>query len=109
MGKAPERSLPAVFDAGVGGIAVSGLLVYRLAAMVTLKLRPLGGRLGCLVLPPCSLHQSVAVLRTKVLQCLSSCSEKLSSSSYTGNGRGAVHRGDVTCLYLRAAPSEIDA
>ena len=109
MGKAPERSLPAVFDAGVGGIAVSGLLVYRLASMVTLKLRCLSGRLGCLVLPPCSLHQSVAVSRTKALHCLLSSSGKPPPSSYTGDGRGAAHRGNLTCLYLRAAPSEIDA
>ena len=87
----------------------SRLPAHRLVLAVTLEPGFPINRLGCLVLPPCSLHQSVAVLRTKVLQCLSSCSEKLSSSSYTGNGRGAVHRGNVTCLYLRAAPSEIDA
>ena len=109
-GQGPRAVPPGpVFGTSAGGIAVSRLPAHRLVLVVTLELGFPIDRLGCLVISPCSLHQSVAVSRTKGLHCPLSSPGKPSPSSYTRGGRGAAHRGNVTYLYLRAAPSEIDA
>ena len=109
-GQGPRAVPPGpVFGTSAGGIAVSRLPAHRLVLVVTLELGFPIDRLGCLVISSCSPCQSVAVSRTKALHCPLSSSGKPSLSSYTRGGRGAVHRGNVTCLYLRAAPSEIDA
>lgn len=97
-----------VFVTGAGsGFGTTCTSLPRLVAAIGPRF-PID-RLGCLVIPPCSLRQSVTILRTKALQCLSTSPGKLSRSFYTGVGRGAAHRGDVTYLCLRAAPSEVDA
>ena len=109
-GQGPRAVPPGpVFGTSAGGIAVSRLPAHRLVLVVTLELGFPIDRLGCLVISSCSLHQSVAISRTKALHCPLSSPGKPSPSSYTRGGRGAAHRGNVTCLYLRAAPSEIDA